>query len=720
MDIVGAVATEAAKTMAASMAGMLITGAGKLLRSMRRRIGVIPRDPDELVSALARMIERDPAAAAEIIDGVAALRPANEVGARALPVGLFVDREAHRRQVARPGVWLVAGSHGVGKTAFVTQVCADLAAEFPAGRAYVDLDEFRDGEVLRSADVKASVLRQLGVEALDVVEPELSQQYQAALLHGGFVLVFDNALGSEEVRSLALPWPASVVLVTTRRLTDDLRMWSPRSPVVLHGLDERGAWELLASRCGEKMLADQPQQTRQLLDGCDRMPFAVLQVGVRLSRRQGEPGAVGAILAEFGSTIDSPGIIRRCLDGTFAELSDAVRADLLVLANHPGEDFTRDSADAMLGRSSRPTVDELLDVCLVLTSGDGRLRLHRLVRAYLAEVHQGSPADLDAAFDRVLALYCDRAVAVDLSKGDRLRCYQPRTVTAWPASSLSPMDWLEAEATTIADLVAEAHRRGRHVEVGQLCGVLELLLTERGHHQLCLAADAWGVSSARALGEVALQARIESMRGRVFTVLHRFDLAETALDTAARLAEPLDHPRLKSSISEFRGRLREESAEYAAVPDYTAAEAALRDSIAIDRAAGLPRGLHIHTRMLANVLVKDGRPTQALSLLADATGADERNNARVHTVRAKAFAALDRLAEAQAEVDSARTLSRAIGATQYEYELTDIEADLAARSGAVESARALWGEIAERYFHAGHPRFDVYLRKLSQLPPAPR
>jgi tetratricopeptide (TPR) repeat protein len=186
------------------------------------------------------------------------------------------------------------------------------------------------------------------------------------------------------------------------------------------------------------------------------------------------------------------------------------------------------------------------------------------------------------------------------------------------------------------------------------------------------------------------------MQGRVFTVLHRFDLAETALDRATR------------------------SAEYAAAPDYTAAEGAFRDSIAIDRQADLPRGLHIHTRMLANVLVKNGRPAEALSLLADATEADERNNARMHTVRAKAFAALDRLAEAQDEVDSARALTQAIGATQYEYELTDIEADLAARSGAVETARALWGEITERYFHAGHPRFDVYLRKLSQLPPPPR
>ena len=388
--------------------------------------------------------------------------------------------------------------------------------------------------------------------------------------------------------------------------------------------------------------------------------------------------------------------------------------------------------DAVLGRPSGHAVDELLDACLLIQAGRGRLRLPRLARGYVAGQAGRLGVDLDAAFDRALRRFRDRAVAADLSEGDRLRLYPVPEGLSWPVtppvSHVDPIDWLEAESGTIAGLVAQAYHRRRHVEVGQLCGALEVLLTKRGHHWLVAAANEWGIRAATELGEPLPLARLHAMQGRVYTILHRFPAAQAALDTAAGLMVGRDHPRLESSILEFRARLHEERAEaaspgeHARAVEYAAAVAALRRGVDIDRGTGASRALGLHARMLANILVKAGAIDGAPALLDEAATHtfDVRNAARVHLVRAKMHAALDELDPARTELARARVLTAQSGATQYEFELAEVEADIAVRAGDLDTARSCWGWAAEAYYHSGHPKFDVYLRRLNSLPPPRR
>lgn len=731
LDIVATVAGEAAKTVTASATGVVIAGASGLWRLLHRRRKALPTDPAELAETIAAMARQDPDFATELAEQLAGLgeQGSDEAGPGVPPPGVaFFDRDEVREQLGRPGVRLVVGAVGVGKTALVTQVARDTADQFPDGYAYVDLDDFRDGEALRTGEVKRAVLRQLGVEPIEPAEPELDEQYLRALLRRRFVLVVENALGAAEVRPVALPWPASLVLVTARKLTDDLRMWCPSPPpVVLHGLDEAGAWELLAGRCGTQALEAEPEDTAELLRLCDRFPFAVLQAGVQVSRRSGQPGAVAAVVARVRAGGGVQGVVRRCLAATLAELPEYVVDGLVLLSSHPGEAFTDESATAMLGRPAAPVLDELADACLVMAGPRGRIRLPGLVRRYATELAHPREVDLDGAFDRVLRYYRDRAVAADLATGDRLRVYPPvspvgSVLAGWPTPGSEPVDWLEGEAGTIADLIASAHARGRHAEVTQLCGALEVLLTNRGYHWLVTAAHEWGIRSARRLADVPLTARLYAVQARVFTLLHLFDRARAALDEATRLLAGVDHPRLESSVLEVRARLAEEQAEYAETPDYGPAVAALRGCLELDRRARVRRPLGLHRRMLANVLVKAGQPGEALTLLDEAAAdtADVRNQARVHTVRAKALAALGALVPAAAEIALARAGGIAARATQYELELADVEADIAARAGDVATARARWGWIAQAYHDAGHRGLYLYLAKLNRLPPAPR
>jgi len=715
------VATEAAKTVTASVSGVVIAGAGKVLRSLRRRMSKLPGDPAELAALIARIGEQDPVFAAEIAEAVAGLS-ATAVDVGVLPPALFVDRDAVRAQLAGPGLWVIAGAYGVGKTALVSQVSQEVAVAFPGGHAYVDLDDYRDGEVLRTAEVKAAVLRQLGVDGAELAEPVLGEQYLRALVHRRFVLVLENVAGVAEVRSLAQPWPASLVLVTTRKLTDDLRIWSPTAPIILHGVDEAGAWQLLASRCGPSMLQAEPQAAVQLLELCDRMPFAILQVGVRLSRRHGEPGAVGAVRKEFEGAPDTEGLIQACLSRTVAELSSTTVDDLVVLATHPGDEVSYAAVQAMLGRPARGAVDELVDACLVAPGPRGRLRPHRLVRRYAARLVEARGVDVDAAFDRLLSFYRDHAVAADLAGGDRLRRYQVPEGLSFALPDIEPLDWLQAEAGAIGAVIAQAYHRRRYLQVCQLCGALEVLLTSRGHHWLVAGANEWGILAARNLGEPVLEARLHAMQGRILTQLHLLDRADEALAKASRLLSGVDDPRMHSSILEFHARSAEERADTSRVPDYTRAVETFGQCLAIDEGSGLLRALGLHQRMLANVMVKAGRADDAITLLdhAAAHTSDVRNDARVRMVRARALAALGDLAGAQAAVTRARELTVQAGATQYDVDLADIEAQIAWRAGDLESARSRWGWIAQAYWHTGHPRFDLYLTKLNQLPPPPR
>jgi putative hemolysin len=126
--------------------------------------------------------------------------------------------------------------------------------------------------------------------------------------------------------------------------------------------------------------------------------------------------------------------------------------------------------------------------------------------------------------------------------------------------------------------------------------------------------------------------------------------------------------------------------------------------------------------MLANVLIPLGRLDEARQMLdqAIARTSDSRNAARVRTVSARAWLASGDLPRAAADVAEARRLVAVAGATEYEVEFAEIEAEIAWRRDEPEAARARWGWIAQRYWSAGDPRFDDYLAKLNLLPPPPR
>jgi tetratricopeptide (TPR) repeat protein len=727
--LVDVVMSEVAKTVTASAASAGLTGLGQLWRLIRNKAD---QEPDGLPAGLAalndflvRRAREDPEWADEVARELAARLASS--GTAEGPAGMyppptpFCDRDTLRTEGPERGIWVYAGPPGSGKTALVRQLAADRSGVFPVHQCQVDLDLFRDGDFPLLGEAKRHVLRQLGIASIAGAEPELSQQYLSVGLHRRVLLVLDNVLGAAEVDALAPGWPDALVLVTTRRLTAELRgrfTWRE-----LGGLDDAGATEMLALHCRlPELPAAEPAATTELLARFGRQPWAIQLLGGILAFRAGEDRPVAGLVAEFAAD-GVTSTHRELLARTVARLSGQARADFPVLAAHPRGDFAVDSAAALLGRPvARSSVEELREIGLIEALPTGRYLMSWSVRRY-AEDLPDRP-DVESALDRLLDFYAEHAVAADLANGsERMRYYTPLATRPWDLGK-DRIEWLAAEAENLVALAERAFLRCRFERAGQLCAGLEILsLHRQGWYGVCAQGFEWGARAAEQQPDAAaLAARQHALCGRAHAMLHQFDRARAELDAAWQAARTIDDPRLESSLWEFEGRLAEEQAGYQSVPNWTPAIDALERAVGIDRRIGHRRAFGLHARMLANVLAKEGQPEAALTWLTEALAntedSEHRNRSRLHAVSAKVQVIMGNVPAARADLAQALTLAGTANAATYAEELADLEAEIEFREGRVGEARSRWGALAQDCVNIGHPRAELYLKKLSwDVPP---
>ncbi|RSD13390.1 AfsR/SARP family transcriptional regulator [Amycolatopsis eburnea] len=356
-------------------------------------------------------------------------------------------------------VAVLSGEPGAGKSTLAVRAAHRLRARFPDGQLYVPLAGRDIGEVL------ADLLRALGVPGPAVPDDVRARAavFRGRLTDRRVLVVLDDAADPGDVRALLPGTPGCAVLVTSRRRLSGLA-GAYRLPLgPMSGAD---AAELLNRLAGARVDRERADAER-IIAACARLPLALRIAGSRLAIRP------HLRLGELAGRLEDE--VRRLDELTVSDL--AVRSSIAL--SYEGLRPPAQRAFRLLGRcrladlpawavttligtpDADEAVEELVEASLleargVDEAGEGRYRMHDLVRLYAAELAEDT-GGLRTVLSATLAL-ADAAAA-------RL----PRTVPIPPPAAAPlpqplpdelvarllarPDDWFAAERANLVLLI---------------------------------------------------------------------------------------------------------------------------------------------------------------------------------------------------------------------------------------------------------------------------
>lgn len=547
-------------------------------RTLVEELGV---EPGPLLRAAHQAVLSGEATPPGLMPPPAAARPAVPPAETPPDLADFTGRERALAWIRAqgPGVLVLHGAAGVGKTALAVRAANALAADYPDGRLYAVLRN-ADGGPRDTAAVVAGFLRSLGCPD-PAIPPALEDRvrlYRSLVAGRRLLLVLDDAPDEAQVRPLLPASPGCLTLVTSRSPLAGLE--SARA-FELRVLPPDEALTLLARVAGEDRVRAEPEAAKAVVALCGRLPLAVRIAGARLARRP-------------AWTLDH--LVRRLIDErhrldelTAGDL--AVRSSLLVgyrdLAPAEALLFRR------LGLLSAPSfaawvagplagvddaagerlVERLVDAGLLQPvgldeAGQERYRLHDLTRLFARELDE--ERRLPAAFaERVLALARtarSRLVPAGPGSGDTVLRTAEDPLVAGTREIKDSGDWLAAEHAFLADAVADLARYGRPEWTWRLAFYLADFFEARGHLADWTRTHELGLVAAREAGSA--RGRVLLLRG--LAAAHRLRgrsaeaeraLAE-CLDLVRELGDPGEEARVMLGYGLLRlGRGRTDEAE---------------------------------------------------------------------------------------------------------------------------------------------------------------
>lgn len=450
----------------------------------------------------------------------------------------FTGRHAElahlERITAASGVVAIDGMAGSGKTSFAVHAARRMAARFPDGQLFVDLDAHTAGREPVAAGAALEVLlRQLGVPSTRI-PPDTdgrSALWRGELAERRAIAVLDNAANAAQVRPLLPDGPGSLVLVTSRRRLIDL---DAAHALSLDALPPQDAEELFTGIVGERAAAE-PIAVLDVLQLCGFLPLAVRIAAARLHHRpKWTVGQVAARLRDQRRRLSELTAGDRSVAAAFTlsyrQLTGDQRRLFRLAGLHPGRDFDAWAvaalADVPVERAD-VLLEDLLDAHMLMQHEADRYTFHDLLRAHARSTaaEEESSEDREAAVTRLLDHYratAEKAVAL-LFPG---RPSPSSTVETAPlADAEEALAWLDAERASLV-----AVDGAPHAHVTPLAALLSPYLFDYGHHSDSLALDERARVLARAEGDTVAEAR--ATLGVGWMKLRRGDR-----DTARRDAE---------------------------------------------------------------------------------------------------------------------------------------------------------------------------------------
>ncbi|MEH0841245.1 BTAD domain-containing putative transcriptional regulator [Micromonospora sp. CPCC 205711] len=389
----------------------------------------------------------------------------------------------------RTSALVIDGMPGVGKTTLAVHLAHRLAARYPDGQLHADLRGFDSGDsVMTPAEALRGFLWSLGV-APAAIPAELHAQaglYRSILAERRMLILLDNCRDWDQIRHLLPGTGGSLVIATSRRRITGVAGPAGAQPLHLDLLTDAEARELLTRRLGDAAAAD-PAAVDEIIARCGRLPLALALVA---TRSVGRPGlslpAVAGELAEADGRLAGFGDAHADLEAIFSWSYRALTPEAArlfrLLPLHPAGEVSTESVAALGGLSPRAARGLLAELGgqLLVQPGDGRWRMHDLLRAYAVELGEehDDAAERDAAIDRVYDYYQLSAYAAHLPLQPQVPLPLPlpseRGVTGRGFTGRADaMAWFAAEQRVLTDIVARARERGRPRTAWQIALALQ-------------------------------------------------------------------------------------------------------------------------------------------------------------------------------------------------------------------------------------------------------
>ncbi|MET8944864.1 BTAD domain-containing putative transcriptional regulator [Streptomyces sp. NPDC004542] len=450
------------------------------------------------------------------------------------PLPVFVGREAELAQATSLSphgtvvVSAIAGTAGVGKTAFAVHWAHRVAHRFPDGRLYLNLRGFDPvGAPLSSEEALRTLLASLGVDLRTLPQDldALAAAYRTHLAGRRLLLLLDNARDATQVRPLLPAAAGCLAIVTSRNQLTGLVAIDGAHPLHLDVLTPAQARALLARRLGAARVEAEPDAIDEMIIRCARLPLALAVTAARAAVRTDLP--LAALVAElrasaadldaFQDESDTAADVRAVFSWSYQALAPEAARLFRLLAVHSGPDITAPAAASLVGRPlahTRRLITQLVQANLLDESVPGRYTSHDLLRAYAAELAESveRPMNVRAARHRVLDHYLHTAHgAAGLTNRARVLIpLSPVTEGVEPedfgGDGAKATAWLTAEEAVLTTAVTQAATHHHDTHTWQLAWAVANHFHLRGRWHDEEAMQRAALDSARRLADPAAQA----------------------------------------------------------------------------------------------------------------------------------------------------------------------------------------------------------------------
>ncbi len=498
-------------------------------------------------------------------DAGLAVRPASQRPVAAAPPDTlppetteFVGRDDELRLLTgehgnRPGIVIIEGMPGVGKTTLAIRAARQVAGEYPDGTLYLNLRSHDPANPsLDPAEALHRLLQMLSVPATQMPEAigERTTLWRAHLSRRRAVVILDDAAGHDQIRPLLPVAGRCLILITTRRRLPGLD--GARS-LTLDVLSVDDAVTLFRRIAGEGR-AEDADQVVEAVGLCGRLPLAIQLTAGRIA--QNDPPRLDGLIEELsqspawlgGASAAGPEVTA-AFDLSYRALEPSHQRFFRRLGASPCVSHSLPAAAALSGCTlpeAEKAVVTLLDYHLLAPTTDGRVRFHDLIRGYAAA--RGARDDPEVAqkqaISRLLDYYLHTADRADQVL-NRFRRRPDIQVSQLPAGgpALGTQEdaacWLEAEWRNILQAARYAARREWTQKCADLIYLLADFLEIKAYWDEAIAAHTLALQASRGLADPLRIARALLALSAVSQQIGRYEPAIPLAEEAGAIYRSL-------------------------------------------------------------------------------------------------------------------------------------------------------------------------------------